>query len=68
MLHHRPQAKSKQRLLRIAQQINDAMFGIAEKDAFTIGEQVELAIVGGEIGQAMAVITAEDGDHPANAL
>lgn len=68
MLHHRPQAERKQGLLRVAQQIDHAMFGIAKKDALTIREQVELAVVGGEIRQAMAEIAAEDGDHPADAL
>jgi len=68
MLQHRSQAEGKQRLLRIPQQIHDAMLGVAEKNALAVGKQVQVAAARGQIGQAVAEVAAQQGHHAADAL
>ena len=68
MLQHRPQAEGKQGLLSVAQQIHDAVFGVAEKNAFAISEQVQVTAFSGQIGQAMPEVATEQGQHATNAL
>jgi len=51
VLQDRGQAKCKQRLPRVAQKVHDAMLGVAEEDASAVGEQMQLAIARGQVGQ-----------------
>jgi len=65
---HWPQAKGKQRLLCVSQQIHDTMFGVAEKNAFAIGKQMQFAAASCNVGEAVSEVAAQQGEHAANAL
>jgi hypothetical protein len=68
VLQHWPQAKGKQRLLCVSQQIHDSMFGVAEKNTFAIGEQMQFAMPSCNVGKAVSEVAAQQGEHAANPL
>jgi hypothetical protein len=65
---NRPDTNLKQGLLGVAQKIDDSALGVAQKDAFPVGEQVQTGPAGAEVGEAGAELLAQQLDHPADAL
>ena len=68
LLQDRANADGKQGLLGVAQKIDDSTLGVAQKDAFTVGEQVQAGTARDQIGEAMAEFAAQQDEHLANAL
>jgi len=67
-LQNRTNADGKQGLLSIAQKIDDSALGVAQEDAFAIGEQVQAGAARNQIGKTMAELAAQQGEHFANTL
>jgi hypothetical protein len=61
-------ADGKQGLLSVAQKIDDSALGVAEEDAFTVGEQVQTRAAREQVGETMTEFAAQQLDHLANAL
>jgi hypothetical protein len=54
--------------LCIAQQVDDAMLGVAEKNAVAIGEQMQFAASRGKIGETVAEVATQKGHHATDTL
>jgi hypothetical protein len=67
-LQNRTKADGEQGLLGIPQEIDDAAFGVAEKNALTIGEQMQTIPARDEIGETMTELATQQGCQFADAL
>jgi hypothetical protein len=61
-------ADGEQGLLGVPQQVDDPALGVAQEDAFAVGEQVQAGAARKQFGQAMAEFAAQQVDHFADAL